>query len=226
MSTSRLVVLVPTFDGKVEPACEARLRDLEHDGVEVRRVGGHAAIDFARSAIATRALADGFDELLWIDADIVFNPQDIARLRSSGEALVAGVYPKKGRRELALHARPGTTSLTFGPQGGLVEVLYVGTGFMYTRRRLYEAMAAELPICNEQFGEAVVPYFIPFVVATDKGPWYLGEDYAFCERARRAGHKVMVDTRVRLLHIGAYPYGWEDAGRDVARAESYTLHLA
>jgi hypothetical protein len=96
---------------------------------------------------------------------------------------------------------------------------------MCTHRRLYEAMAAELPTCNEHFGEAVVPYFLPFVVETERGPWYLGEDYAFCERARRAGHRVLVDTRVRLFHVGTYEYGWEDAGGSLPRNAEYTLHL-
>jgi hypothetical protein len=225
VSEPRLVALVPSFDGRPQAQCELRLRELERMGIEVRRAGGHAAIDFARSLLATRALTDGFDELLWIDDDIVFEPEDVARLRGSGEALVAGVYPKKGRRELALHAAPGTSSFTFGPDGGIVEVRYAGTGFMYTHRRLYDAMAAELPTCNAHFGEPVVPYFLPFVVETEKGPWYLGEDYAFCERTRRAGFRVLVDTRVRLFHVGTYTYGWEDAGRDTERMQRYTLRI-
>ena len=67
----------------------------------------------------------------------------------------------------------------------------------------------------EQFGQRVIPFFMPFVTATDRGLWYLGEDYAFCERARLAGHRVFVDTAIRLFHLGTYAYGWEDAGRDV-----------
>lgn len=225
MSAAKTVVLVPTTDGRPQSGCEKGLRALERRGIEVRRVGGYSAIDFARSVLATRALEDGFDLLFWIDDDIVFDPEDVERLCASDHALVAGVYPKKGKRELALHVVPGTTSLSFGRGGGIAEVRYAGTGFMCTHRRLYEAMARELPICNEQFGEAVVPYFLPFVVETERGPWYLGEDYAFCERARRAGHRVLVDTRVRLFHVGTYEYGWEDAGGTLARNADYTLHL-
>jgi hypothetical protein len=216
-----MVVLVPTMDGRPQRACEDGLRALERRGIEVRRVAGFSAIDLGRSVLATRALADGFDELFWIDDDIGFDPEDVFRLRDTGEALVAGIYPKKGRRELAVHVVPGTRSFAFGRDGSLSEVRYVGTGFMYTHRRLYEAMAPELPVCNEHFGERVIPYFLPFVVKAESGPWYLGEDYAFCERARRAGHRVMVDTRVRLYHVGTYAYGWEDAGSTITRHESY-----
>jgi GT2 family glycosyltransferase len=222
---SGLVVLVPSIEGRPRPECEERLRTLERRGVEVRRVSGYAAIDFARSVMATRALASGFDEILWIDDDIVFDPFDVERMRESGEPLICGAYAKKGKRELALHALAGTDSLTFGAKGSIVEVRYAGTGFMYTRREVYEKIAAELPVCNARFGEPVVPYFLPFVVEDAGEPWYLAEDYAFCERARRAGFKVLVDTRVRLFHVGSYAFGWEDAGGELQRFDEYVFRL-
>jgi GT2 family glycosyltransferase len=42
---------------------------------------------------------------------------------------------------------------------------------------------------------------------SETGPWYLAEDYAFCERARQCGFKIMADTTIRLWHIGEYAYG-------------------
>ena len=51
----------------------------------------------------------------------------------------------------------------------------------------------------------------------------LNEDYAFCERARQCGHKIMVDTTVRLWHVGLYRYSWEDAGSDKDRFANYNF---
>ncbi len=163
--------------------------------------------------------------MISIDDDIAFSPDDVERLRASGETLVAGVYPKNAKQELALHVMPGTIELVLGEGGGLTEVLYAGTGFMLTRRELYTDLAKDLPLCNEQFGTPVVPYFLPFVTASEQGLWYLGEDYSFCDRARRAGHRVLVDTRIRLFHVGAYAYGWEDAGQAIARFDQYRYRL-
>ena len=49
----------------------------------------------------------------------------------------------------------------------------------------------------------------------------MGEDYAFCERARHCGFKIMADTSIRLWHIGEYAYGWEDAGLERPRHDSF-----
>lgn len=219
--TDRLVVLVPSYRDRVEPACEDALRALEEEGVEVRVVGGHAAIDRARSLMATEALADGFDALMWIDDDILFRPEDVLRLHGGSEPFVAGLYPKKGKREIAAHVLPGTRTLRFGEGGGPIEVRYVGAGFLYTRREVYEAVRPTLPICDAGFGEPLVPYFMPQIVESDRGHWYLGEDYSFCERARRAGFRVLADTSIRLYHVGRYAYGWEDAGQSRERFASY-----
>ncbi len=42
--------------------------------------------------MATDALAAGFQETFWIDADIEFHPDAIERLRSYNLPIVSGVY--------------------------------------------------------------------------------------------------------------------------------------
>lgn len=226
MDPSACVVLVPVAS-RVEPECEAALRELERRGYEVRRVYGYAAVDQARSQMATDALAAGFAELLWVDSDIAFHPDDVDRLRGRGLPLVAGLYPKKGKRELAASFLPETKTLTLGDGGGPVEVRYVGLGFCLTRRAVYAAVERHhrLPVCNEQFGSPLVPYFAPLAADDGDGWWYLAEDYAFCHRARQAGVPVLVDTRIRLMHLGSYPYAWEDAGRERTLHRTFVFRL-
>jgi hypothetical protein len=65
---------------QVAPGCEQGLRQLEAMGYPVWRVYGFAAIDVARCRIATKALLGGFQELMWIDADIDFEPAAVERL--------------------------------------------------------------------------------------------------------------------------------------------------
>ena len=220
----RCVVLVPYLT-HVEPACDDGLRALERRGFEVRRYPSTAAVDRTRCEIATAALRDGFDELMWIDSDISFDPDSVQRLRDHDLPIVGGIYAKKGIQDLAVHVEPGTTQLQMGEGGALVDVRYLGAGFVCTQRIVYDDIQRtfSLPACKTQFGVPAVPYFLPMVIADGQGYWYLGEDYAFCERARQAGHKVIVDTTIRLGHVGRYTYGWEDAGQAVPRVPGATF---
>lgn len=221
------LVLVPYLT-HVEPECERGLRELELQGYEVRRYPATAAIDRTRCEAATGALAEGFEELMWIDSDIAFEAEDVARLRSAGHAVIGGVYAKKGQPGFAFHPAPGTRELVLGERGGPLAVKYVGAGFLLTHRRVYDDIERvfALPRCNS-FAVPLVPYFLPMVIPEPRtgGHWYLGEDYAFCERAARAGHVTHVDTSIRLGHIGRYAYSWEDAGKPNVRAPSVTVKL-
>jgi hypothetical protein len=223
---ARCVVLVPVA-GFIEPGCERGLAGLEARGYAVRRVRGYADIDLGRSQMATDALADGFEELMWIDADIAFNPDDVDRLRSHGLPIVCGLYAKKGPRALACQTLPGTGRIDFGPDARPFEIRYAGFGFVLTHRRVYGSVRERqaLPECDAGTGRTVVPYFMPLLQQEAGGPWYLAEDYAFCERARRSGWRVMADPAVRLWHIGTHRYSWEDAGSDRLRYGRYTFHI-
>jgi hypothetical protein len=224
--SSHCAVLVPVAD-RIEPACEAALRELERRGYRVVRTYGYRQIDLARNQMASDALAAGCHETLWIDADMGFDPDAVEQLRASDAPIVSGIYPKKGKRELAIHVLPGTAEIVFGSGGGLVEVLYAPTGFLLVRRTVYETMERELalPRCLADTGRTLVPYFAPLVRPDGDGWWYLAEDFAFCERARQCGFRILADSRLRLWHIGSFAYGWEQAGRTPPRYANYRFHL-
>src|SRR5579863_1005825 len=103
--SSRCVVLVPVGT-TTEPDCERALHELERRGYHVRRAYGFSAIDFGRSALASQALRDGFDELMWIDSDIGFHPDDVEKLRRLSLPISCGLYPKKDRKSFACHFLP------------------------------------------------------------------------------------------------------------------------
>ncbi|WP_174372014.1 hypothetical protein [Nocardia pneumoniae] len=220
-------MLVPVHD-YIEPGCAEGLAELERLGYPVWRIYGCSAIDQARSQIATDALAQGFEELMWIDADIRFHPKAVEILRSHDLPVVCGIYPKKKSRKLACSLLPGTDKIVFGTGGGTLEIRYAAGGFLLTKRYVYEKIAEqeELPVCNEQFGRANVPYFLPMIIPDGANHWYLSEDFAFCERARRSGFTIHADTRFRLEHIGKYGYTWEDAGTGRNRYARYEFTIS
>jgi hypothetical protein len=223
---SRCAILVPVAD-RIEPACETSLRELERRGYAVFRVHGYKQIDLARCQMVSDALAAGCEETLWIDADTAFHADAVDQLRSHNLPIVCGIYPKKSKRELAIHAMAGTSDIQFGKGGGLLEIQYAPTGFLLVRREVYDKMRQQLalPECRADTGRTLVPYYAPHIRPDGDGWWYLADDFAFCERARQCGYKIIADTSIRLFHIGNYAYGWEDAGRRVSRFGSYKFRL-
>jgi glycosyltransferase involved in cell wall biosynthesis len=225
---AKSVVLVPHLNG-IEWACEQSLQKLETAGVKVIRSEGSSQIDLARNQLASDALHDGFEQILFIDADIGFEPLDALRLLARAEPVVAGVYAKKGRRELASRFADGITDVGFGGAAfGLVPLKYPATGFLRIKSAILRAMISELtlPLCNADWGRGFWPFFQPTTVPTASGGvHYLGEDWSFGHRLSRIGVTPLADTSIRLWHFGRHSYGWEDAGADRPRQSSYRYHL-
>jgi hypothetical protein len=250
-SNSKCVILVPAF-GQPVPKCDAALRTLEQRGYPVRRVGGFSAVDQGRNQMASEAVHEGFAETMFIDTDIGFEADAVEQLRSHKLPIVAGLYPQPAARSLAGELLPETKTIVFGEDGGLIEIKYAAAGFLYVRREAYETIRdkLKLPLCNTRFGRGSWPFFQPYWVEAEGSGFgvqgsdggqetgdrrqetgadirhrYLTEDFAFCERARQAGLKIMADTSIRLWRVGTYGFGWEDAGRDPERFDTYHFHV-
>lgn len=87
------------------------------------------------------------------------------------------------------------------------------------RHALQAVGGAELPSkadARALFGE---------IVASIADRDYHGEDNSFFIRAKRAGMRVLCDTRPRVSHKGSYRYGLEDVQLAVPRARSLTLRF-
>jgi hypothetical protein len=222
------VVMVPHLNG-IEWECEQALRQLESFGVRVVRRGGCSAIDVARNEMLSDALHDGADALMFIDSDIGFEPADVLRLLARPEPVVAGVYPKKGMRELASQFAPGVKNVLFGPGApGPYPLRYAATGFLRIKADVLRRLINELnlPLCNTHWGRGIWPFFMPMIVPHGKDKLhYLGEDWAFSYRLAQIGMVPLADTAIRLWHWGRYSFGWEDAGSTVNRYRSYNYQL-
>ncbi len=223
------VVMVPHMNG-IEWECEQALRQLEGAGVRVLRRGGCSAIDVARNELLSEALHDGAERMLFVDSDVGFDPADAIRLLARPEPVVAGIYAKKGMRELASIFADGVKEVLFGPDAvGPYPLKYAATGFLRIRSTALRQMIADLklPLCNTHWGRGVWPFFQPMIVPHGPEKWhYLAEDWAFSHRLAQIGVTPVADTTIRLWHWGRYSYGWEDAGSTVARYRSYSYNLA
>ena len=228
LARSKAIVLVPYLD-RIENQCERGLYQLEVAGVRVIRKHGCSAIDLARSELASEALHEGAETMLFIDSDIGFDSADALRILARPEPVVAGVYAKKNQRELACIFADGIKSVTFGIGAPAPYLLkYASGGFLRIRAGVLRRMISDLrlPLCNTAWGRGMWPFFMPAIVDMPAGGrHYLAEDWAFCHRLRQIGVNPVADTAIRLLHLGVYTFGWEDAGSEVFRYRNYQYHL-
>ena len=160
-------------------------------------------------------MLEGFESLLFIDSDMMFDPADAIRLFQSDEPIVAGVYAAKklGNGRINCHFEEGIDDVRIGPWADrLYPIRAVGAGFLRIKVSALRHIAKtlELPWCNMAERNAY-PFFQPMVDIVDGVPCYFGEDYAFIRRARQAGLTPVVDTSFRLWHVGDYAYGVEEA---------------
>lgn len=184
-------VAAPTVD------CLFGLRDF---GWPVELRYGDALIDRARAkAVSQWFKNDTTDVFLMIDDDIVFLPEDAARvvqLAREKRAIACGAYPVGDGGHMASRGWPGQ-ELHWGPQFEPVEIRWPATGFMAVHRDVIAALVGTMDECYPGAEDAFWPMFQPFAL----GQNYLSEDYAFGERARMLGFATWMDPKTILHHL-------------------------
>lgn len=185
---------------QANPPCDIQIADLVGDSLVAR----------ARNTLSKQFLESDCTHLLFLDSDLIFSPEHIARLVSHDVDCVSGFYPKKQEGELQWVCNAKLDTLT-PREDGLQEVRYMGTGFMLIKRHVFERMIAaygrqiayhpdSAPDKTEWDFWSVGPY------EKDGFTRYLSEDWYFCQRWLDLGGKVYGDTKVIAKHIGHAVY--------------------
>lgn len=166
--------------------------------------------------------------LLWIDADIDFQPDQVWRLFNYPADVTIAAYPFKHYflrepKELQQFSPYGAYQhsmeyvLNVVPEAtvdehGFIEVFDGATGFMLIRREVFLKMIEaypELRYETDMQGASKTNQFLFFsemIEETERGRRRLSEDYAFCRRWQRLGGKIFLDTQSKLTHIGPHEF--------------------
>lgn len=223
---TRKIAIIPHHK-YIEPQVVKCLKALRETDYAVWEAGEVSDVTRQRGIFASNALSKGYEWILWIDSDVIFDPECIKGMESHGKEVVGGICALRSDRRFNCIFRNDQTEVTFGEGGGLLEVEAIGTGFLLTHRTAYEKIiqAKLIPECAGDEGFPVYPFFSHLCgpIGSRKDRLYLGEDYSFCLRAKEAGVAVYADTSVRLGHLGLYPYSWEDV---VSPLERYATCIA
>ena len=209
------------------------LRDNKID-VAMSFLFNESLIQRARNALAHGFLKTDFTHLMFIDADIHFNPQDVLPMILADKPIICGIYPKKEINWEMVHkaAVAGVPPQDLRKYSGSfvvnlvgyageaqvqvdqpVEIWNGGTGFMLIKREVFEKLREHVPsYINDTHDlggnigkDRIAEFFATSIEPT--GERLLSEDYHFCREWReKCGGTVWAAPWAQLAHIGTHMF--------------------
>lgn len=166
----------------------------------------HCHVDDARNLLVRDFLESDCTDLIFLDADIGWQPESLARLLMVDKDVVGGSYPlKQNDSKYPVKLQPGVELWADGE--GCVEVDGVPTGFLRIRRRVLEDLYDKSKKFRSQ-NESPDRKPMGIVFERDHADGErIGGDYNFCKKARAAGYKVYVIPEMGFEHTGIH--SWE-----------------
>lgn len=177
----------------------------------VETMTNESLISRARNTLSAKFLhTEGSTHLMFIDADIGWEPWHLLALLNADKDVIGGLYPMKSLPvKWCVNGIPGQVE---DPESNLIEVTKTGTGFLLIKREVFEKMNAHpavRPFTNDIGLDPALNQYMKtyFDTAVREGRYY-SEDWTFCENWRDIGGQVWVDKRVLLKHVGTYTFDY------------------
>ena len=190
-----ILIAVPSMDSV--PAVFAQ-------SLAMLRKVGNCAVAFqvgslvydSRNSLAKHALEMEADFILWLDSDMMFEPDILERmmktLQDNDLTILSGVYYRRRPpfspvllKTLRIDENNFCEHENFNayPEDGLFEAEGIGFGCVLMSSEVLFDVKAKYTDWFSPFGR-------------------VGEDLSFCWRARQCGHKIYVDPTIQLGHCG------------------------
>ncbi len=241
LQKNKIFIATPMYGGKNEGLFAKSILDLQAflmaHGIESRFsfLFNESLIPRARNYLVDEFLRSGYTHLLFLDADIEFEANDILTLIVLDKDVVGAPYPKKSINWSAIKEAvkrnpdisPGDLErlvgdFVFNPIPGTkefkvtepLEVLEIGTGYMLVKREVFDRFKEEYPhlrykpdhVGQANFdGSRYIHAYFDTVI-DPKTHRYLSEDYMFCQYWREIGGQVWMCPWMRTGHVGTYKF--------------------
>jgi hypothetical protein len=217
LKTTRVHICMPCYGGQLTESTfmsyikwANTCRQLGIDWT-METMTNESLISRARNTLTAKFLHNKEStHLMFIDADIGFEPWHILVMLNRDVDVIGGLYPMK-----SLPIKWCVNGFEGAEEGadGLQEVSKTGTGFMLIKRHVFEkldAHPATKPFINDiGLPTELNPYMKTYFDTAVRENRYYSEDWTFCENWRDLGGKVWVDKRVLLKHTGTYVFDFQ-----------------
>ncbi len=235
-----LLIAIPVFGGMCYAdfmICVMKLTDvLKENNVkyDLKLIQSESLIPRARNGFVAMFMNNpNYSRLLFLDSDLIFDANTIARMLNENKPIVGASYPKKAinwdkvehysnkvsQEELIARATDMNYNFKYYNknqvkiENDFVEVKDIPTGCMLIDKRALSIIVNKYR--DEHYlnnvggygkGNCFYDLFKTGIVEVDGKRLYLSEDYYFCHLARSCGISLWLDVRDTLIHIGRHNY--------------------
>lgn len=147
-----------------------------------------------RNTIVARAKIMGYDSILFVDHDMVFEPEAVEQLISRDKDIVGAPFAVKFLPTDPFYAVKKSDHLGAKiweeREEGLFACAGIGTALILIKTSVFDKVPQ--------------PWFE--IRYDNKGVLEWGEDLWFCKKARDAGFDIFCDTKVKVGHVGDFEF--------------------
>ena len=217
LRNTRIHICMPCYGGMLTESCFMSFVKFGNAcrqlGIEwtVETMTNESLISRARNTLTAKFLSNPEStHLVFIDADIGWEPWHLLLLLNHDLDVACGLYPMK-----TMPIQWVVNGIEGGEQsedGNVIEVSKSGTGFMVVKRHVFEKLKEHPEVVkfnnDIQLPKELDENMYTFYDTTVRENRYYSEDWTFCENWRDMGGKVFVDKRVLLKHTGTYVFDY------------------
>lgn len=213
--------------------------------LQVQMMGSDALITRARQNIVADFMAnEAATHLIFIDADIGFEPEQVFRLMDFDADMSVAIYPIKRidwqkvsavaeAKRTPLESSALSYMIEFAEErvqvkNGFARVSYAGTGFLMIKKQVLLSMIEHYPELryghdhkpNDKLSGSKWRCALFNCMIDDATETYLSEDFSFCKRWTDMGGEIWADLESRLTHVGTMSFEGDIATQFTRAAES------
>lgn len=201
----RTLIAIPCMDTVLTPFFRSAL-GLKLSGEVEYTMTMTSLIYDARNILSEKAVKEGFDRVLWLDSDMIFDGDLFHRLHErldQGYGCVSGLYFTRKKPIKPVVYKNCYLSVKNGE--GLVdgEITPINDPYTDYPDDIFEVAACGFGCCmieTKLIKEVMDNFGHPF----SPEPFF-GEDLSFCRRLTELGHHIYCDPTIKLGHVGYFP---------------------
>jgi len=232
LRTTRVHICMPCYGGMLTESTFMSFIKWSNTarqlGIEwtMETMTNESLITRARNTLTAKFLTNpDSPHVMFIDADIGWEPWHLLVLLNRDVDVIGGLYPMK-----SLPIKWCVNGFEGAQEGvdGLQEVTKTGTGFLLIKKDVFAKLNSHPNVksfkndigLSADLDSHMKTYFDTGV----RENRYYSEDWSFCENWRDIGGKVWVDKRVLLRHTGTYVFDY--AAQEQVYKELHAMALS